>query len=138
MYYKAYERLMAHWSAVLPLPIHEVRYEELIHDQEGVTRRLLAFLGLSWDSHCLTFFNTRRTVRTASAVQVRKPVSPYAIGRWRHYRAHLGPLLEALGIPASADRGIAAESRRSLGLPAGNLAPHGEGAGHSSPGNVRF
>jgi tetratricopeptide (TPR) repeat protein len=95
--YRSYARLMAHWSAVLPLPIHEVRYEELVHDQEAMTRKLLAFCGLDWDDRCLTFYNTRRVVRTASRVQVRKPISASAIGRWKNYRDHLGPLLEALG-----------------------------------------
>ena len=98
-YYNAYETLMAHWSRVLPLEIHEVRYEELIQDQEAVTRKLLSYCGLDWDERCLAFYETRRAVRTASAIQVRKPISGRAIGRWRHYRSHLGPLFRALGRP---------------------------------------
>jgi tetratricopeptide (TPR) repeat protein len=96
-YYCAYEKLMAHWGRVLPLSIHEVVYEQLIHDQETVTRDLLGFCGLDWDERCLNFFNTRRVVRTASSVQVRKPMTAKAIGRWILYRAHLGPLFKALG-----------------------------------------
>ena len=96
-YYRTYEKLMAHWSRVLPMPIHEVSYEELVNDQEAVSRKLLSFCGLDWDERCLTFWNTRRVVQTASAVQVRKPISRQAIGRWRNYRSHLGPLLKALG-----------------------------------------
>ena len=96
-----YEKLMTHWAKVLPLPIHEVRYENLVHDQETVTRDLLTFCGLDWNEHCLTFFNTRRVVRTASAIQVRKPISAQAIGRWKLYRAHLGPLFKALGMERS-------------------------------------
>ncbi|HWY85705.1 MAG TPA: sulfotransferase [Gemmataceae bacterium] len=96
-YYRSYEKLMSHWSRVLPLAIHEAVYEDLIHDQEAVTRKMLAYCGLEWDERCLTFFNTRRAVQTASAVQVRKPISAKGIGRWRNYRSHLGPLLRALG-----------------------------------------
>jgi tetratricopeptide (TPR) repeat protein len=96
-YHRAYEKLMVHWSRVLPLPIHEVRYEELVHNQESATRELLAFCDLDWDERCLAFWDTRRVVQTASAVQVRKPISSQAIGRWRHYRSHLGPLFKALG-----------------------------------------
>ena len=101
-YYRSYERLMAHWSRVLPLEIHEAGYEDLVHDQEGATRKMLAYCGLDWDERCLTFYNTRRAAQTASAVQVRKPISGQALGRWRHYRSHLGPLFQALG--RSADR----------------------------------
>jgi tetratricopeptide (TPR) repeat protein len=97
VHYRAYEKLMAHWSRVLPLEIHEVANEDLIHDQETVTRKLIFYCGLEWDERCLTFFNTRRAVQTASSVQVRKPISGQAIGRWKHYRAHLGPLFKALG-----------------------------------------
>jgi tetratricopeptide (TPR) repeat protein len=99
-YYHECERLMAHWRRVLPLPIHEVTYEDLVRRQEATSRDLVAFCGLSWDEHCLAFHQNRRVVRTASTLQVRKPVSPRSIGRWQRYRAHLGPLLQALGLPA--------------------------------------
>jgi hypothetical protein len=96
-FHRGYDKLMAHWSRVLPMRIHEVCYEELIHNQEAVTRKLVAHCGLDWDERCLTFFNTRRNVRTISTMQVRKPISAQAIGRWKNYRAHLGPLFKALG-----------------------------------------
>src|SRR5262249_39461421 len=81
-YYRSYETLMAHWSRVLPLPIHEVRYEDLVGNQEAVSRALVAFCGLDWDERCLKFWHTCRPVRTLSSVQVRKPMSAGAIGRW--------------------------------------------------------
>jgi len=96
-YYREYERLMAHWIRVLPLSIFELRYEELTADQEGVSRRLLAFCGLDWDARCLRFNETARAVQTASALQVRRPMYRSSVGRWRHYEAHLQPLLQALG-----------------------------------------
>ena len=33
---------------------------------------------------------------TASAAQMRRPIYGSSSGRWRHYRAHLGPLVETL------------------------------------------
>ena len=88
--------LLAHWCAVLPIPILEVRYEDLVGDLEGQSRRLIAFLGLDWDPACLAFHETERTVLTASLWQVRQPLYGSSVGRWRHYRKHLGPLLEGL------------------------------------------
>ena len=38
----------------------------------------------------------RISVRTASSEQVRRPLNDSAIGRWRKYEAHLGPLIEVL------------------------------------------
>ncbi len=96
-YYRDYERLMAHYAQVLPLPLFELRYEELTADQEAVSRRFVSFCGLEWDERCLRFHETERTVRTCSALQVRQPLYRSSVGRWKHYEAHLGPLLEALG-----------------------------------------
>lgn len=95
-YYRDYERLMAHWRAVLPLPIHDVVYEALIADQEAVSRRLVEFCGLAWDERCLRYHENRRPVKTASVLQVRRPIYASSVGRWRQYEAHLGPLLAAL------------------------------------------
>jgi tetratricopeptide (TPR) repeat protein len=97
-YYRDYERLMAHWRAVKPLPMLEVVYEELVADVEGVSRQLVEFCGLPWDERCLRFYENPRTVRTVSKHQVRQPVYKSAIARWRRYEAHLDPLRRALGM----------------------------------------
>ncbi len=98
-YYCDYERLMAHWRSVLPLPVLDVVYEELVADTEGVSRRLVEFCGLPWDDRCLRFYENPRAVRTVSKLQVRRPVYGSSVGRWRRYAAHLGPLRQALGLP---------------------------------------
>ena len=99
-HYRQYERLMDHWLRVLPLPILEVRYEELVANQEVVTRKLLDFCGLDWDENCLVYFKNPRPVRTMSMVQVRRPLFTTSIDRWKHYEAYLGPLFQALRHPA--------------------------------------
>lgn len=96
-FYCQFERLMAHWRQVLPVPIHEVHNEDLIRHPEAVTRKLLSYCGLEWDERCLSYFNIRRSVRTASSLQVRKPLTAQSIGRWRRYSSHLEPLRRALG-----------------------------------------
>jgi hypothetical protein len=108
-YYRAYEKLMAHWARVLPAEIKVVRYETLIADPGPITRDLIASCGLDWDDRCLAFHKTRRVVKTASAIQVRKPIHKRALGRWRQYRAHLGPLFVALGMPAAGPKDTAAD-----------------------------
>jgi tetratricopeptide (TPR) repeat protein len=98
-YYRAYERLMAHWARVLPVPVFELPYEELTAEPEMVSRRLIAFCGLAWDQQCLRFHQIERLVRTASLLQVRRPIYRSSVGRWRNYAAFLGPLIEAMGGP---------------------------------------
>ncbi|MBV9249961.1 MAG: sulfotransferase [Acetobacteraceae bacterium] len=90
------ERLLRHWRAVLPLPMLELRYESLVADLEGETRRLLDFLGLPWDPSCLAFYQTERQIMTASLWQVRQPLYTSSVGRWRHYEKWLAPLLDGL------------------------------------------
>ncbi len=90
------ERLTRHWLAALPLAMLEVEYERLVGDLEGESRRLIDFLGLKWDPNCLAFHQTERPILTASLWQVRQPLYASSVGRWRHYRRHLTPLLAGL------------------------------------------
>ncbi|MGA3307558.1 MAG: tetratricopeptide repeat protein [Xanthobacteraceae bacterium] len=97
-YYKRYEQLIKHWRRVLPKGrILDVRYEDVVADLEGQARRIISHCGLPWDDRCLSFHKTDRPVRTASATQVRQPIYKSAVGRWRVYQDHLGPLVSALG-----------------------------------------
>ncbi len=100
-YYRAYQRLMAHWARVLSMPIFELDYEQLTCQQEMISRQLVAFCSLEWDERCLSFHKTERPVRTPSAFQVRQPLYRNAVGRWRHYEAFLQPLLDALTGPVT-------------------------------------
>jgi tetratricopeptide (TPR) repeat protein len=96
-YYTRYEQLMAHWHCVLPAQsILDVHYEEVVADVEGQARRIIAYCDLPWDDRCLKFHEIYRPVRTASATQVRQPIYKTAVGRWRAYEKHLGPLLKTL------------------------------------------
>jgi hypothetical protein len=102
-YYKRYERLMAHWRKVLPADrVLEVRYEDVVGDLEAEARQIIAYCDLPWDNRCLKFHETKRPVHTASAAQVRQSIYKGAIGRWRVYEQHLGPLLQALERPNPA------------------------------------
>lgn len=104
-YYVGYRRLMDHWYATLPGRIIEVRYEKLVADAAGETRRLLAALGLPWQPECLDFSKNPAPVTTASAVQVRRPIYSGAVSLWRNYERELAPLarrLRAAGISIDA------------------------------------
>ena len=79
------ERLMRHWQAVLPLPVMEMHYEDLVGSPEPNMRRLVEFAGLPWSDQCLDFHQSRRPVQTPSRWQVRQPIHPRSVGRWRNY-----------------------------------------------------
>jgi Sulfotransferase family len=94
--FQQYDRLMKHWQAVLPAPIHHVDYEETVDDLEGVARRLLDACGLDWEPACLEFHRNSRPVHTASFSQVRQPVYRGSVGRWKNYESELAELFAAL------------------------------------------
>jgi len=97
-YYRDYHALMAHWRACLPREIFlELDYEDLVAEPQRTSRQLIDFLGLPWHDACSRYFATERAVRTASAGAVRRPIYRSSVGRARAVRAHLGPLIEALG-----------------------------------------
>jgi hypothetical protein len=96
-FYRDYERLMDHWLAVLDLPILEVNYSETVSNLEHSARRMVNFLDLEWDPDCLQFHRSGRITATASYDQVRQPVYTGSIGRWKHYRKHIAPLIEEFG-----------------------------------------
>lgn len=96
-YYLLHERLVSQWRTLLGSErILEVSYEELVEAPEPTIRRLLQAIDLPWDPRCLEFHKTARKVTTASVYQVRQPLYHSAIGRWRRFERHLGPLLEGL------------------------------------------
>ena len=98
-YYRGYERVMAHWRAILPAGVMlEVQYEEVVDDLEGQARRIIAHCGLEWDDACLAFHKSARPVRTASHAQVRQPIYRSSVGRPRPPHALMRPLLDALGV----------------------------------------
>ncbi|REJ66561.1 MAG: sulfotransferase family protein [Planctomycetota bacterium] len=96
VYHRQYERLMRHWREVLPLAIHDVDYERLVREPEATTRALMEFCDLPWTEACLASQVGRRTVSTASRIQVRQPIYTTSVDRWRRYEAFLEPLKRAL------------------------------------------
>jgi tetratricopeptide (TPR) repeat protein len=96
-YYRTYIELMRHWDAVLPGRVLRMQHEDVVDDLEGSVRRLLEFCGLDFESHCVEFHKTVRSVRTASSEQVRQPIYREGLDQWKNFEPWLEPLKTALG-----------------------------------------
>jgi tetratricopeptide (TPR) repeat protein len=97
-YYRTYLELMRHWDRVLPAGrILRVHHEDVVEDLEGSVRRILAYCGLDFEPQCISFHETRRSVRTASSEQVRQAIYREGVDQWRHFEPWLEPLRAALG-----------------------------------------
>jgi hypothetical protein len=98
-FHLGYQSLMTHFRSFMPAShFLEVDYESVVEDLESEAKRILEFLGLTWDPACLEFYKTKRPVRTASVNQVRQPVYKTSAGRWRKHEAQLSELIRTLAI----------------------------------------
>lgn len=95
-YYIAYDALMQHWRTLFSDKLLEVSYEDLVKNQERVSKEMIAHCGLRWEDQCLEFDKNSAPVATASAVQVRKPMYRDALARWRRFEPQLEPLINKL------------------------------------------
>ena len=95
-YYRTYVTLMEHWDVALPGRVLRVQHDDVINDIEGSVRRILAHCGLSFEPGCVSFHENKRSVRTPSAEQVRRPISRDGVDQWRNYEPWLDDLKTAL------------------------------------------
>ncbi len=97
-----YDATMTYWMQcreLLPLRVHEVRYEDMVEDREAVLRPLVSFLGLPWEDAVLRHDDTAKArgfIRTPSYAQVTERIYKRAAGRWERYRPQMAPVLEIL------------------------------------------
>lgn len=99
--YALQAEIMEKWKKDAPLPIMTLRYEDLVREPERRIREVLEFAGLAWEPACLDFWKSDRLAYTPSQDQVREPLNPRSIGRWKRFDRQLQParsFLEELGI----------------------------------------
>jgi Tfp pilus assembly protein PilF len=88
--------LVQHYRGEMTLRYLPVRYEDIVADQEASVRSMLGFIGERFNKACLTFHENRRYARTASYAQVTEPLYDRSVGRWKHYRRQLEPVMPIL------------------------------------------
>jgi tetratricopeptide (TPR) repeat protein len=96
-YYRLYYDLMKYWKDVYKDEIFELKYENLISDQEMETKKLLSYCNLEWENECLDFYKNNNVVKTLSTNQVRQPIYKSSLNSWKKYGNHLSELAENLG-----------------------------------------
>ena len=97
-----YVRTMELWQIyqdTLPLSVHSVRYDDMVNDVEGETRKVCDYLGVPWQESQSDFAAhalRRGKIHTPSYEQVSQPIYRGALGRWEKYREYFEPYLPAL------------------------------------------
>jgi hypothetical protein len=89
------DALYAHWSRVFADRILTVPYEALVTAPGEWIPRILAHVGLEPEAAVFAPHLQARQVQTASAAQVREPITTASIGVAKKYDAHLQPFRDA-------------------------------------------
>ncbi len=99
---QCYDKVMSLWATYrecLDLPLHTVKYEQIVADLEATVGQVLEFLGLEWEDAMTDYKATaldRKHIGTPSYHQVVQPIYGRADGRWQRYREHMQPVLPVL------------------------------------------
>ena len=88
-YYKMYKDLMDYWKKLIPDYIYDISYEKLINNNLSEIKNLSAFCKLNWEENLTKFYQNKRSVDTASALQVRKPIYKTSINYWKNFEKRL-------------------------------------------------
>ena len=88
--------LVEHYRREMTLRYLQVRYEDVIDNQEEKVREMLAFVGAPYDRRCLDFHQNRRYARTASYAQVTEKLYNRSRYRYRAYLKQLQPVIPIL------------------------------------------
>jgi hypothetical protein len=99
---KLYSHIMELWSVYsknINMNLEIVKYEDLIYDLEGTSKRIIKFLDLSWERKMLEFHKTglaRSQIKTPSYNQVTEKLYTHADGRWKNYSTNLSHIIKTL------------------------------------------
>ena len=91
-YYKLHVSLVDFWLNKFRDSIFVLDNEELVNNQEAISKQMIDFCELEWEEQCLEFHKNKRQVRTASIEQVRQPINKKSIGAWKKYEKYFSDL----------------------------------------------
>ena len=87
---------MEYWRTLFGERMLIVDYDSVVSDTENMTKKIIEFCDLSWEEQCLSFYESERTVVTASNWQVRQPIYKTSQEKWRNYANYIPELIDGL------------------------------------------
>ena len=85
---------MLFWNELYPDSIYTVNYENVINNPEHEVRLIFNYLDLEFEESCMSFYKSKRPVKTASSEQVRQPIYKSGVDYWKNFDSHLSVLKE--------------------------------------------
>ncbi len=88
-YYKLYQDLMKFWHERFGESILNIKYEDMVEDNEIEIKRIINFCELNWEDSCLKFYNNKTPIKTMSTAQARQPIYKSSVKSFDKYREFL-------------------------------------------------
>jgi hypothetical protein len=85
---------MLFWNELYSDSIYTVNYENVINNPEHEVRLIFDYLDLEFEESCMSFYESKRPVKTASSEQVRQPIYKSGVDYWKNFDNHLTTLKE--------------------------------------------
>ena len=87
---------MLFWNQKYKNKIYNLNYENLINNQNEEIKNLIKFCDLDWDPNCLNFHKNKKSIKTVSFAQARKPIYNSSINISKNYSIYLEKLISKL------------------------------------------
>ena len=95
-YYYIYQDLMIFWKNYFNKDIYDLNYEDLINNPDNKIKEIINFCGLEWQKDCLEYYNNKRSIKTVSFSQARKPIYKNSLKGSTKFKNYIQDLESAL------------------------------------------
>ena len=88
------ELIMQEYKKRFCSTIYDLNYDLLVKNPKQIITNLIAWLNWEWEETYLSPHLNKRSVLTASNVQIRSPINSRSIGGWQNYKDMLNPAIK--------------------------------------------
>ena len=80
---------MAFWNSKKNNNILNIKYEDLINNNENKIREIVNYCDLNWEKSCLSFHKNKAPIKTMSTAQARRPIYKSSLNIFEKYKKYL-------------------------------------------------
>ena len=76
----------------MKMGLSEISAEDVVNNFEESVNEILKYCEIPFETECLEFYKSKRSVKTPSAEQVRQPIYKSGMDYWKNYETYLDEL----------------------------------------------
>ena len=88
--------MMNFWNKLFSRKIYHLEYEKVINNPNNEIKNLIKFCELEWEDSCLDFYNTKRSIKTLSVSEARKPIYKSSLSGSSNFQSYFKNSFEKL------------------------------------------